>query len=46
MLHLQKYSLPFDTEGRSHYAEGGQRKHTDPVKRGDVNEAVMKCNIQ
>ena len=45
MLHLQKYSLSFDT-GCSHYAEGGPRKHTDQVKHGYVDDAVMKCNIQ
>jgi hypothetical protein len=45
MLHLQKYSLSFDT-GCSHYAEAGSRKHADPVQHANVDEAVMKCNIQ
>jgi hypothetical protein len=45
MLPLQKYSLPFDT-ACSHYAEGGPMKHTDPVQHVNVDEAVMKCNIQ
>ena len=46
MLHLLKYSLSVYTEGCSHYAEGGPRKHTDPIKHIHVDEAVMKCNIQ
>jgi len=45
MLHLQKYSLSFHTVC-SYYAEGGPKKHTDPVKHVNVDEAVMKCNIQ
>ena len=46
MLRLQKYSLSFDTEGCSHYAEGGTRKHTDPVQHVNVDEDVTKRNIQ
>ena len=47
MLHLQKYSLSFDTEGCSYYAEGCPRKHTDPVTHVNVrvDGAVMNCNI-
>jgi len=46
MSHIQKYSLSFDTEGCSHYAEAGTRKHTDPVQHVNVDKAVTKCNIQ
>ena len=46
MLHLQKYSLSFDTEDCSYYADGGPRKHTDPVTHVNVVGAVMNCNIQ
>jgi len=41
-LHLQKYSLSFDTEGCGHYAEGGARKRADPVKQVNVDkDSVM-----
>ena len=42
MLHLQKYSLSFDT-GCSHYVEAGQKKHSDPVKQINVDEAVTNA---
>ena len=38
MSHLQKYSLSFDTDGCSYYAEGCPKKHTDPVTHVNVDE--------
>ena len=45
ILGLQKYSLSVDRDWR-HYAEGGPRKRTDPVKHVNVDKAVTEFNIQ